>query len=146
VRIIEELLEWKSSGSGKENRINDRGIRCADHATPSIRKMLALTSPKSSGRSVDIVRLRTKGHGVFSLVLETTKAVDVLEMVNSFLFAKQNCDWKGKLPTLCTDGAPAMLCNTFGFAALVKKQAPHVVLTHCFYTDMHWQQRPFQRC
>jgi hypothetical protein len=25
VRIIEELLEWKSSGSGQENRINDRG-------------------------------------------------------------------------------------------------------------------------
>jgi hypothetical protein len=24
VRIIEELLEWKSSGSGQENRINDR--------------------------------------------------------------------------------------------------------------------------
>jgi hypothetical protein len=25
VRITEELLEWKSSGSGQENRINDRG-------------------------------------------------------------------------------------------------------------------------
>jgi hypothetical protein len=25
VRIIEELLEWKSSGSGQENRINDWG-------------------------------------------------------------------------------------------------------------------------
>jgi hypothetical protein len=24
-RIIEELLEWKSSGSGQENRINGRG-------------------------------------------------------------------------------------------------------------------------
>jgi hypothetical protein len=38
VRIIEELLEWKSSGSGLENRINGRGIRCADDATPYIRK------------------------------------------------------------------------------------------------------------
>jgi hypothetical protein len=38
MRIIEELFEWKSSGSGQENRINDRGIRCADHATLSIRK------------------------------------------------------------------------------------------------------------
>jgi hypothetical protein len=28
----------KSSGSGQEHRINGRGIRCADHATPSIRK------------------------------------------------------------------------------------------------------------
>jgi hypothetical protein len=25
VRITEELLEWKSSGSGQGNRINDRG-------------------------------------------------------------------------------------------------------------------------
>jgi hypothetical protein len=38
VRIIEELLEWKSSGSGQENRINGRGIRCGDHVTPSIGK------------------------------------------------------------------------------------------------------------
>jgi hypothetical protein len=38
VRIIEELLEWKSSGSGQENRINGRGIRCVDHATLSIHK------------------------------------------------------------------------------------------------------------
>jgi hypothetical protein len=36
------------------------GIRCADHATPSIRKKLALTSPIRGGRSVAIVRLRTK--------------------------------------------------------------------------------------
>jgi hypothetical protein len=38
VRIIEELLEWKSSGSCLENRINGRRIRCANHATPSILK------------------------------------------------------------------------------------------------------------
>jgi hypothetical protein len=37
------------------------GIRCADHATPSIRKSwLALTSPTSGGRSVGRVRLQTK--------------------------------------------------------------------------------------
>jgi hypothetical protein len=40
------------------------GIRCADHATSSIRKKLTLTSPTSGGRSVGIVRLRTKSHGV----------------------------------------------------------------------------------
>jgi hypothetical protein len=64
VKIFEELLEWKISGSGQENRINSWGIRCADHAPPSIHKKLALTSPTSGGRSVGIVRLRTKGHGV----------------------------------------------------------------------------------
>jgi hypothetical protein len=35
-------------------------IRCADHATPSTRKSLALTSPTSGGRSAGIVRLRAK--------------------------------------------------------------------------------------
>jgi hypothetical protein len=64
VRITEELLEWESSGSGQENRINGQGIRWADQATPSIRKKLALTSPTSGGRSVGVVHLRTKGHGV----------------------------------------------------------------------------------
>jgi hypothetical protein len=62
---------------------------------------------------------------------ETTKAVDVLEIVKSF-FAKQNFGWKEKLHTLCTGGAPAMLGSTYGFAALVKKEAPHFVVTHCF--------------
>jgi hypothetical protein len=61
VRITEELLEWKSSGSGsRKPRLTAVGIRYADHATPSIRKKLALTSPTSGGRSVGIDRLRTK--------------------------------------------------------------------------------------
>jgi hypothetical protein len=39
VRIIEELLEWKSSGSGLENRdLTAVGILCANHTTPPIRK------------------------------------------------------------------------------------------------------------
>ena len=35
------------------------GILCADHVTPLYQK-LALTSPAGGGRSVGIVRLRTK--------------------------------------------------------------------------------------
>jgi hypothetical protein len=37
VNISEELLVWKTSGSGLENR---DGISLADHAAPSIRKIL----------------------------------------------------------------------------------------------------------
>jgi hypothetical protein len=46
------------------------GMLCADHATPSMRKSLALTSPTSGGCSVGIVCLRTKGHEVFFLYME----------------------------------------------------------------------------
>jgi len=36
------------------------GNRCADHVTPLYPQKLALTSPTGGGRSVGIVRLRTK--------------------------------------------------------------------------------------
>jgi hypothetical protein len=36
------------------------GIRCADHVTPLYLQKLAVTSPTGGGRSVGIVRLRTK--------------------------------------------------------------------------------------
>ena len=42
------------------------GIRCADHVTPLYPQKLALTSPTGGGRSVGIVRSRTKATG-FSL-------------------------------------------------------------------------------
>jgi hypothetical protein len=56
VRITEELLEWKSSGSwSRKPRLTAVGIRCSDHSTP-----IALTSPENGGCSVGIVRLRPK--------------------------------------------------------------------------------------
>jgi hypothetical protein len=36
------------------------GIHCTEHATPSIRKKLAVTSLTCGGRSVGVVLLRTK--------------------------------------------------------------------------------------
>ena len=43
------------------------GTRCADHVTPLYPQKLALTSPTGGGRSVGIVRVRTKAME-FSLV------------------------------------------------------------------------------
>jgi hypothetical protein len=58
MRITEELLEWRSNGSGsRKPRLTAMGICCTDHTEPSIRKMLALASPTSGGRSVGIVHL-----------------------------------------------------------------------------------------
>jgi hypothetical protein len=60
VSATEELLGSNSSGSDLESREYVLGIRHADHVAPSIRKKLVLTSLTSVGRSVGIVRLRTK--------------------------------------------------------------------------------------
>jgi hypothetical protein len=48
----------------KKTELMAGGICCPDHATPSNPQKLALTSPTSSGRSVGIIRLQAKGHGV----------------------------------------------------------------------------------
>ena len=45
------------------------GTRCADHVTPLYPQKLALTSPTDGGRSVGIVRVRTKATE-FSFSLE----------------------------------------------------------------------------
>jgi hypothetical protein len=68
VRSIEELLEQKSSGSrSRKQRLTAVGTRCADHVTPLYAQKLALTLPTGGGRSVGIVRSRTKATE-FSLV------------------------------------------------------------------------------
>jgi hypothetical protein len=60
VRITEELLGRNSSGSGLENREYGRGDPLRWTRDTLYPQKLALTSPTSSGRSVGIVRLRTK--------------------------------------------------------------------------------------
>ena len=61
----------------------------------------------------------------------TTKAVDVFNIVKEFfLNYEMSLDMVG---SLCTDGAPAMLENKSGFASLVKKEIPHITVTHCCY-------------
>ncbi|XP_076372943.1 protein FAM200C-like [Tachypleus tridentatus] len=37
-----------------------------------------------------------------------------------------------KIGSICTDGAPAMLGNHSGFAALMRKEVPNLKITHCF--------------
>jgi hypothetical protein len=62
--ISEELLEWESSGSGQEHRINGKGDPLRWPRDTIYPQKLALTSPTSDGRSIGIVRLRTEGHGL----------------------------------------------------------------------------------
>ena len=49
-----------SGSRSRKQRLTAVETRCADHVTPLYPKKLALTSPTGGGRSVGIVRVRTK--------------------------------------------------------------------------------------
>ena len=66
------------------------GTRCADHVTPLYSQKLALTSPTGGGRSVGIVRLRTKatelsdvGYNIRLMLLKATLASHFITPINS---------------------------------------------------------------
>ena len=56
----------KISGSrSRKQRLTAVGTRCADNVTPLYPQKLALTSPTGGGRSIGIVRVRTKATEFF---------------------------------------------------------------------------------
>jgi hypothetical protein len=57
---LRSYLKERVAASVKKTEITAVGIRRTDHATPLYPQKLALTSPTSGGRSVGIVRSRTK--------------------------------------------------------------------------------------
>ena len=84
------------------------GIRCADHVTPLYQQKLALTSPTGSGRSVGIVRSRTKATEflecyIFSvpLFLEPLLAPPQLTHTHSGVFISKLTDAQMPRTSLC---------------------------------------------
>ena len=61
------------------------GTRCPDHATPLYPQKLALTSPTGGGRSVGIVRSRTKATAFF---IAQISFVHKLQYVRHMLVAR----------------------------------------------------------
>ena len=58
-----------------------------------------------------------------------TRATDIFNLVNAFL-CENSIAWNNKVGSVCTDGAPAMIGHRFGFVALMKQVAPHIVSNH----------------
>jgi hypothetical protein len=67
VSVTEELLKWKSSGSGLENREYGRGHPLCWPRDTLYPQKLALTLPTCGGRSIGIARLRTKTTELYPL-------------------------------------------------------------------------------
>ena len=59
----------------------------------------------------------------------TTKAADVKKLVDDF-FRDNDLSWN-MVSAVCSDGAPVLLRRNSGFEALVKADAPHIIVTHC---------------
>ena len=81
------------------------GIRCAHHVTPLYPQKLALTSPIGGGRSVGIVRSRTKATEFFyykkgemtiaNTIRRTSKAAVLTETSVESSNHSENCDILG---------------------------------------------------
>ena len=80
-------MNEKNSGSrSRKQRLSVVGTRCADHVTPHYPQKLALTSPTGGGRSVGIVRVRTKATEFFNLdFLAEANSLQVLAGLTSAL-------------------------------------------------------------
>ena len=81
------------------------GILCADHVTPLYPRKLALTSPTGGGRSVGIVRSRTKATEFYSVIvsgmmqMDESSWFDHEQRQNNFPY--YNNIWKYSTSTAC---------------------------------------------
>ncbi|XP_068200624.1 protein FAM200C-like [Palaemon carinicauda] len=124
--VTHQCIRVKTSHSAPENLIKPCTIRMVELVlgTEAAKKMkdVPLYNYVIGGRvedmSCDILEIQT-----------TTKAADVFRLLDEF-FQKHQIKWE-KVGSVCTDGAPAMLGNKSGFAALVKERVPDIITKHC---------------
>ena len=76
-------MNEKSSGSrSRKQRLTAVGSRCADRVTPLYPQKLAL-SPTSGGRSVGIVRMRTKATELVSPIILILDVLNIQHMYST---------------------------------------------------------------
>jgi hypothetical protein len=91
----------------RKPRLTAVGIRCADHVTPSTRKIRHYFAD-SGGRSVGVVRLRTKTTE-FSFSFSTVMVKEDLEILMDFMFSApgiwENAFWNAVCMSVSTANA-----------------------------------------
>jgi hypothetical protein len=65
------------------------GIRCANHVTPLYQQKLALTSPTGGGRSVGMVRSRTKATEFVCLMMVMTMLKKMIIVTGNNQYCRQ---------------------------------------------------------
>ena len=110
------------------------GTRCADHVTPLYPQKLALTSPTGGGRSVGIVRVRTKA-------------------TEFFFYKGQGCSnnlsWPPGLYTLVFIPKLYLKCSYVGTSCRpgsfvrcsVTDKCPSMYCLYCLYLTSFYKQR-----
>jgi hypothetical protein len=97
VSTIEELLGIKSSGSGLETREYGRRNPSRWPRDTLYQQKLALTLPTSGGRSVGIVRSRTKATELLVIII----VVIIISSSISNVITVQTYGTDGEIPGLC---------------------------------------------
>jgi hypothetical protein len=103
VSITEELLGRNSRGSGLENRESGRGGPLRWPRDTLYPQKLALTSPTSGGRSVWIVRLRTKATDFVFVCLQLRRMVEWMYS-STIPDLGTRCRWSASRPNRFTSG------------------------------------------
>jgi len=82
VRVVWDNLSGEALAveeyRSRKQRLTALGTRYADHVTPLYPQKLALTSPTGGGRSVGIVRVRTKATELLLLLEELYLSVKII--------------------------------------------------------------------